>query len=105
MLISVMNEGRCCPRFRCDICGKLIDQIEDGYVAYEQSLAEDGAEITVRHVHKSRCLDLVEAKGLDNGGDNALEDELMWLLHNLGLRTEKQFGKAMANVLMLGDVG
>ena len=79
MIEMVRKDGKTCPVIFCDVCGKLIKDVDMGMVSFTSM--EEG-NIPVKFVHKFTC---------DQGDPmwQELSHFLAWLLQNVGFDDEK----------------
>lgn len=77
------EQGRYAPVVHCDICGKRIEDAEDGIAVW---FPDEGEQCKVQHVHKGRCDNIfrygANHRGRPDGWDD-LEIHLFRLLHNV----------------------
>ena len=88
------DSGLTCPRFSCDVCGKLIESAGDGIVAWNSELGER-VEPSVLHKDCDLRLRPQKMQWMD------LSHALVYLLHNLKMDQPKQLAEARREVALL----
>jgi len=96
MIKILYHHDKSCPILICDICGKKIENINNGSVAFRLSDPQgvylvEGDLTDPLYVHSGECFLKAEAKlgEMQATGSEALSFHLYYLARNLGLGLEK----------------
>lgn len=79
------KQGLLCSYFVCDECHEPITKVNAAMVAildcFDHRL---GTPFTIRHVHKGKCQQAIEARAGRSYGDLEMRDHIASLLVNIG---------------------